>query len=541
MCGIRILIEDIKTNEASSFDDDHSKLLLMLERRGPHASKTVRMLPLCASSSAKRITLTSTVLHMRGEIMTQQPVEIVEDYDVYFCWNGEIYELLTADNDSELAEISEHESDTLVLSKLLREAIELKTESLLVTVASVLSKVVNAEFAFALVTPRFVLYGRDAWGRRSLLERVGDDNALLELSSVATSLVDSTDWQEITPGQVFQYDVATGERTSLSISCHEIPRIRLEDTPSVPSSDLQSLSVSIEMWQASMKLEYLLKQAVRRRLMCCRAREQQHHAAILFSGGLDSVVLAALAAQIVPELDLLNVAFGDDVGQSADRQAAIQSYREMKELFPSCCFRLVCVNVTWEQVQQHEAHVKQLIAPKTTLMDLNIGVALWFVSRGGGTLFSHGSEYTSRARILLVGMGADEQMAGYGRHRKAFQGAGNEKLRQELDLDMGRLWERNLGRDDRLLSDHGKEARFPFLDVHVVDFLKHLSLDHVCNLGLSPGVGDKQILRLVARRLGLATASGLVKRAIQFGSRISHVSDKQRFGSRRKAQGTLQC
>jgi asparagine synthetase B (glutamine-hydrolysing) len=35
-----------------------------------------------------------------------------------------------------------------------------------------------------------------------------------------------------------------------------------------------------------------------------------------------------------------------------------------------------------------------------------------------------GALYTSAARILLVGTGADEQMAGYGRHRTAFEERG---------------------------------------------------------------------------------------------------------------------
>jgi asparagine synthetase B (glutamine-hydrolysing) len=140
-------------------------------------------------------------------------------------------------------------------------------------------------------------------------------------------------------------------------------------------------------------------------------------------------------------------------------------------------------------------------------------------------------------------MGADEQMGGYGRHRNCVQQqqqqqhGGYSRLRQELDIDMGRLLERKLGRDDWLGLDHGKEARFPYLDAHVVTFLSSLELQHVCDFSQEPGIGDKQILRLVAQRLGLTTASGLVKRAIQFGSRIAHVSDKRRFGSRRKATG----
>ena len=172
-------------------------------------------------------------------------------------------------------------------------------------------------------------------------------------------------------------------------------------------------------------------------------------------------------------------------------------------------------------------------------MDVNIATALWFASRGRTCDASDPPESgdKSASRVLLLGMGADEQLGGYGRHRKAFERGGMEELASELKMDQERFWERNLGRDDRIAADHGKEARFPFLDAHVTEFLKSLPLNQVVDFSLPPGQGDKQILRLVAMRLGLAHASGLVKRAIQFGSRISHLSDAKRFGSRRKAKG----
>uniref|UniRef100_A0A7S1UVW3 Asparagine synthetase domain-containing protein n=1 Tax=Grammatophora oceanica TaxID=210454 RepID=A0A7S1UVW3_9STRA len=176
-------------------------------------------------------------------------------------------------------------------------------------------------------------------------------------------------------------------------------------------------------------------------------------------------------------------------------------------------------------------------------------MALWFAARGTAAsrtapaLQNDSSCATSTVvnrspRILLVGMGADEQMGGYGRHRKA---AEQGRLEEELQIDMDRLWERNLGRDDRLVADHGREARFPFLDNDVVQYLTHLRANDantlLCDFDLPPGEGDKRILRLVAHRLGIPTAAGLVKRAIQFGSRVSQVSDKHRFGSRRQTKG----
>lgn len=56
--------------------------------------------------------------------------------------------------------------------------------------------------------------------------------------------------------------------------------------------------------------------------------------------------------------------------------------------------------------------------------------------------------------------------------------AGDEALAEELLKDQGRLWTRNLGRDDRSIADHGREARFPFLDEDVVGYIR-------CMTGLS--------------------------------------------------------
>lgn len=145
--------------------------------------------------------------------------------------------------------------------------------------------------------------------------------------------------------------------------------------------------------------------------------------------------------------------------------------------------------------------------------------------------------YTSTARVLLVGIGADEQLAGYGRHRTAFLNGGAQALRDELAMDMRRIWKRNLGRDDRCISTHGKEARFPFLDERVVAFLSGLPIECICDLAQERGEGDKLVLRMAARQLGLRNCTGLAKRAIQFGTRIAKHSNVLSFGSNRQATG----
>lgn len=62
-------------------------------------------------------------------------------------------------------------------------------------------------------------------------------------------------------------------------------------------------------------------------------------------------------------------------------------------------------------------------------------------------------------QIVLTGIGADEQLAGYSRHRVCFKKSGFEGLTEELRMELSRISSRNLGRDDRVIGDHGKEAR----------------------------------------------------------------------------------
>ena len=345
-------------------------------------------------------------------------------------------------------------------------------------------------------------------------------------------------WLELPPGRVYEYNLV--DQTIQFSPLTTFPRIPLTrsildchplalNTPNIS----KPRNVTDSMWIASIQFEQILREAVHRRLVSNRNTDP---IGVMFSGGLDSVVLAAMAAshlQSGQSLELFNVTFGN--GKAADRVAGLQCYQELRALFPEKDIKLVLVDIEqWEMVLEEENGIKMLMNPKTSVMDFNIATALWFASRGTG--ICDNKPFKSNAKILILGMGADEQLGGYGRHRKAHS---QGKLREELSLDIDRIWERNMGRDDRIISDHGKEARYPYLDPNVMQFLALKPVEDLCDFSAEPGQGDKRILRLVAQRMQLSTASSLVKRAIQFGSRMSHLSDTRRFGSRRLAKGTL--
>lgn len=133
--------------------------------------------------------------------------------------------------------------------------------------------------------------------------------------------------------------------------------------------------------------------------------------------------------------------------------------------------------------------------------------------------------------MVLSGLGADEQLAGYSRHRTHFKRGGWEALLSQLEMELARIPSRNLGRDDRIISDHGREARFPYLDEDVVSYLNGLPIHLKADLSLPRGEGEKLLLRVAARQIGLTGSSRLPKRAIQFGSKIAKLEDSTHKGS----------
>ena len=117
------------------------------------------------------------------------------------------------------------------------------------------------------------------------------------------------------------------------------------------------------------------------------------------------------------------------------------------------------------------------------------------------------------------------------RHATAFSRRGFEGLVDELDVDFARIGQRNLGRDDRVISHWGREVRYPYLDEDFVDWALGLEVWEKCGFRKEDSVRSetnplhptKQALRLLALKLGIEKIASEKKRAIQFGARTANM------------------
>ncbi|XP_021255221.1 asparagine synthetase domain-containing protein 1 [Numida meleagris] len=617
MCGICCVVA--LSSQHSIHDYFNEDVHCRLRRRGPDSSQQL-IKSVCEPSY--ECLFSGHVLHLRG-LMTPQPLEDVNNN--IFLWNGEIFNGVhvgDSENDTEVMfrhlALCSSEADILSLFSSLRGP-----WSFIYYQASQHSLWFGRDyFGRRSLLWQFSNVSDSAFCLTSVSVNVESCNQCQEVPASGIFRIDLRDcattkslsltlfpWKysctEETEEEIFvdvldQVSKYLPNHISLVVNesklCLRAPVIPLNRTISEASAERASTDssntspvVSIETLQGYLVEEHkkklvhqfidVLDEAVKRRVLLLFRDEDQRtkevqgvshrkaHVAVLFSGGIDSMVIAALADRHVPleePIDLLNVAFmtkeqtkqtgttknsinqemqldlhcgqenhkdlGAKIGDHLscfdvpDRITGRAGLKELEALNPSRTWNFVEINVTLKELKEMRRQcITHLIYPLDTVLDDSIGCAIWFASRGEGYISKQGEmkPYKSPAKVVLTGIGADEQLAGYSRHRVCFRKYGPEGLNKELEMELGRISSRNLGRDDRIIGDHGKEARFPFIDEDVVSFLNSLPISEKADLTLPRGIGEKLILRLGAKELGLKASSILPKRAVQFGSRIA--------------------
>lgn len=510
-------------------------------------------------------------LRLRGDAPIVQPHQ--QDGDI-FCWNGEVFEGLNVNAD---------ENDGVKLFQSIRSLSAMNDLPFLLGQ-------IEGPYAFVYYHAESgkLYFARDPLGRRSLLIHkpsvsnlyfllasvsVGDDQGYI-MEELSTDGIFCLDVKQLCESKEIAHDFDTGltciprHMSQQILPFAKLSRVNTALPPDAPPLVL-SLDPAILPHDLAIAVDHLIDhldrsvmlrvQNIPRRTSSEKGKAQ---VAVLFSGGIDSTMLAFLAHRHVPldePIDLLNVAFqnprkiqvqtdgnlgaipkrekkrqlkaaeinGTERGSPSymvpDRVTGLQEVEEFRRICPGRTWNFVEVDVPYEESQAARAAVEAVMFPGRTVMDLSLAMALYFASKGVGRVRSSAASddyqpYTSTARVLLNGLGSDELLGGYGRHRTAYATGGWQGVIDELQLELDRIPTRNLGRDDRVISCHGKETRHPFLSLTVVSFLAGLPVHLKLDPRLELGIGDKILLRLAAQKVGLLEASVRKKKAMQFGS-----------------------
>lgn len=212
---------------------------------------------------------------------------------------------------------------------------------------------------------------------------------------------------------------------------------------------------------------------------------------VLFSGGLDSSLIAFLASR---NSDVILYAAG------AEGSPDLEWARKASELL-GLPLREYVFNI--EDVRDAITKVAYAIEEPNP-MNLAIGLPIYFATKLAGE---------DGVKVLLSGQGADELFGGYQKYIE------HPEL---METDIMEIGEKNLARDDKIAMLNGVEGRFPYLSLPVVTVA--LNTPPEMKVG---GGKRKLILRKAAVELGLPRElAEREKKAAQYGSHAQKLLEK---------------
>jgi len=225
---------------------------------------------------------------------------------------------------------------------------------------------------------------------------------------------------------------------------------------------------------------------------------------IIFSGGVDSTILARICLKLGVKPELYTVGKEGSPDLDFSRKAA-----DVMGL------PIYTHQVTEDEVRRCTPLVLQAIE-EWNIMKLGVGMTAYMAAEIAAK---------NGLRVLLSGQGADELFGGYHRYLQMYKDKG-DAIQDDLWRDILNIYEVNLERDDAVTMAHSVELRVPYLDLQVINRAMDIPIPY--KIRDQNDRLRKCILREVAAELNVPWfVVKRPKKAAQYGSGIHQLLIKK--------------
>lgn len=222
---------------------------------------------------------------------------------------------------------------------------------------------------------------------------------------------------------------------------------------------------------------------------------------VLFSGGLDSTLIAYLCKELDADFVCYTVAVDDPVMKEAE------DLGYAKRIAADLGLALRIKKLSVEDVERYLKEVVPLI-DDTNGVKISVAVPIYAACE---------MAKEDGINTVLYGLGTEELFAGYERHRRVKR----EDLNRACLSGLLGMYERDLYKDDMVATWHGVSLRAPFLATDFVAYALRIPAAYKLT-----DDENKVILREIARELGLKEVASRKKRAVQYGSNVVKAIEK---------------